>query len=173
MRRWGTVLLVVVLALAGCTTKRVGGPTPRTTPSTSGPVDLPAPMELARVVETVPGAPQTATTPPSGTRLPGPDGEELTLEAPFLTIDRLEAASVKRQEYDGHWAVELELTEDDARTFGEWTRAHIGERAAVVADNQLIFAPAIQSAIEGGEIEISGQYTEREARDLLAHITGR
>jgi preprotein translocase subunit SecD len=167
------LLLAAVLTLSGCTTERVGGPAP-TTPSTSGPVDLPAPMELARVVEAVPGAPQTATTtPPSGTRLPGPDGEELTLEAPFLTIDRLEAASVQLQEYDGHWAVELELTRDDARTFGEWTRAHIGERAAVVADNELIFAPAIQSAIEGGEIEISGQYTEREARDLLAHITGR
>lgn len=182
MRRWGT-LLVVVLALAGCTTERVGAPS-RPETSASGPVDLSEPLELARVVETgasappglspSPGSPPaTGTASPSGSQLPGPDGETLTLEAPFLTIDRLEGASVQFQEYDGHWAVQLELTDDDAWTFGEWTRAHLGERAAVVADGEVIFAPEIQSAIEGGDIQITGQYEQDEANDLLARITGR
>jgi preprotein translocase subunit SecD len=139
VRRWGTLLLVV-LALAGCTTERVGEapeqPT-QTASAASGPVDLPAPLELARVVEPVAG------TSPTGSQLPGPDGEQLT------------------------------LTEDDARTFGEWTGAHVGERAAMVANGEVIFAPEIQSAIEGGDIQITGQYGQDEANDLLARITGR
>jgi hypothetical protein len=187
VRSWGTLLLVV-LALAGCTTERVGAPEqPASSANATGPVDLPAPLELARVVEGAASAPPaspglspppgtppaTATASPPGSQLPGPDGETLTLEPPFLTIDRLEGASVQFQDYDGNWAIQLELTDEDAQTFGDWTREHIGERAAVVADGEVIFAPSIQAAIEGGDIQITGQYDQDEAADLLERITGR
>jgi preprotein translocase subunit SecD len=176
LRRWGTILLVS-LALAGCTSERVGGVPERPEPTTTGPVDLRKPLELARVVETVPDASAASASPsaPSatGSPLPGPDGEMLTLEPPFLTIERLEDAKIHFQEYDGHWGIELALTDDDARTFGDWTREHVGERAAVVSNGRVIFAPQIQSAIEGGEIVIAAQYDRDEAGDLLAQITGR
>lgn len=171
MRRWGLLLLVLV-TLAGCTSGRVGGEPKRSDPTASGPVELRRPLELSRVVEPNPAAP-SATPSPSGTRLPDPDGGTLTLDPPFLIVERLEAAKIQFQEYDGHWAVQLTLTEDDARTFGDWTGAHVGERAAVVSNERVIFAPTIQDAIPGGELVISGQYDQDEAGDLLALITGR
>lgn len=169
MRRWGLLLLVLV-ALAGCTSGRVGGEPKRADPTASGPVDLRRPLELSGVVE--PAQPSAAPAP-SGTQLPDPDGGVLTLDPPFLTVERLEAAKIQFQEYDGHWAVQLTLTEDDARTFGDWTGEHVGERAAVVSNERVIFAPTIQDAIPGGELVITGQYDQEEAGDLLALITGR
>jgi preprotein translocase subunit SecD len=164
------LLLLVLVTLAGCTSGRVGGEPKRSGPTASGPVDLRRPLELCGVVEP---AQATATPSPSGTRLPDPDGGTLTLDPPFLTVERLAAAKIQFQEYDGHWAVQLTLTEDDARTFGAWTSAHVGERAAVVSNERVIFAPTIQDAIPGGELVISGQYDQEEAGDLLALITGR
>jgi preprotein translocase subunit SecD len=160
------LLLLVLVTLAGCTSGRVGGEPKRAEPTGSGPVDLRRPLELSQVVEPNPAR-------PSGTQLPDPDGGVLTLDPPFLTVERLEAAKIQFQEYDGHWAVQLTLTEDDARTFGDWTSEHVGERAAVVSNERVIFAPTIQDAIPGGELVITGQYDQEEAGDLLALITGR
>ena len=165
MRRWG-LLLIVLVTLAGCTSGRVGGEPKRAEPTVSGPIDLRRPLELSGVVEPNPAQ-------PSGTQLPDPDGGVLTLDPPFLTVERLEAAEIQFQEYDGHWAVQLTLTEDDAITFGDWTREHVGKRAAVVSNERVIFAPTIQAAIPGGELLITGQYDQEEAGDLLALITGR
>ncbi len=169
MRRWG-VVVVLLLALAGCSTERVGG-SPATSPSTStsgraGPVDLSVPLDLARVTP-------AGTTAPSTSVLPDPEGTQLTLEAPFLTITRLEQAKVQFQEYAGTWGVVLTMTDADAAVFGDWTTDHVGEQVAVVAGGSVIFAPQIQSPITGGEVVISARYTQDEANDLLDRLTGR
>ena len=160
MRRAGAIL-VLLLALCGCS-ERTGTPSPVTSAASSGPVELQEPVELARVL------------PASGvTVLPDPDSERLPLEEPFLTITELDGAKTEFQEYASSWAVVLSLTDGDARVFGDWTAAHVGERVAMVTSGRVISAPEIQSAIPGGEVVVSAQYSEREARDLLAQITGR
>ena len=158
MRRvWG--VLVVLLVLAGCTTERVGG-RPDRTEAPKGPFDLAVPIELARVSPT--------ETP---TDLPDPEGVTLFLDEPFLTVTRLEHAEVQSQQ--GNWGLRIELTQDDGEVFGEWTEAHIGERVAMVVDGEIASAPQISQAIPGGEVVISGRYTQTEARALLNKITGR
>jgi preprotein translocase subunit SecD len=170
LRRWA--VLLVVLALAGCTSERVAGTPSRSTASasstsdTGGPVDLTVPLEFARV--TPPG-----TTGPSASVLPDPDGTQMTLEPPFLTVTRLERAKVKFQEYAASWGLEISMTDEDAKVFGAWTTAHVGEQVAVVAAGKVIFAPQIQGAITKGAIEITGKYTQQQADDLLAKLTGR
>lgn len=52
------------------------------------------------------------------------------------------------------------------RKFGEVTSSHIGERLAIVLDNEVISAPTIQSAITGGSGVITGRFTTKEANDL-------
>jgi preprotein translocase subunit SecD len=159
-------VLFAVLVLGGCTTGRTGTtpsrPAPPSSGASSGPVDLREPVELARVL------------PAAGASvLPGPDGERLPLEQPFLTVTRLADATTQFQEYANSWAVVLSLTDEDARTFGHWTAAHIGERVAMVTRGRVISAPEIQDAIPGGDVVVSAQYSEHEAADLLAQITGR
>jgi preprotein translocase subunit SecD len=109
---------------------------------------------------------------PSVTVAPDPEGTRLALAAPFLTIARLENAAVQFQEYADTWVLVLTMTDEDAQTFGEWTGAHVGEQVAVVVNGRVVFAPTIEAAITEGEVVISAQYTQRQATDLLAQLTG-
>lgn len=52
------------------------------------------------------------------------------------------------------------------KKFGEATKNNIGERLAIVLDNEVISAPVIQSAILGGSGIISGNFTVKSASDL-------
>jgi len=161
--RLSGAILVLLLALSGCT-ERTGAPSPQdpSPADSSGPIELQEPVELARVL------------PASGVIvLPDPDGERLPLEEPFLTITELDGATIEFQEYASSWVVVLSLTDGDARVFGDWTAAHVGERVAMVTSGRVISAPEIQSAITGGEVVVSARYSEHEATDLLAQITGR
>jgi preprotein translocase subunit SecD len=164
------VVLLVLLVLAGCSSERVGGtpskPSSSVVSDTGGPVALDVPLDFARVTP-------AGTTAPSTSVLPDPEGSRLTLEPPFLTITRLELAKVKFQEYAASWGLEISMTDEDAKVFGDWTTAHVGEQVAVVADGKVIFAPQIQGAITKGDIEITGKYTQQQADDLLAKLTGR
>lgn len=52
------------------------------------------------------------------------------------------------------------------RKFAEVTSAHVGERLAIVLDNEVISAPNIQTAITGGSGVITGNFTTKSANDL-------
>jgi preprotein translocase subunit SecD len=163
MRSLVAVLLAVLL-LAGCVSREGGtSESGGTTSPASGPVDLAVPIELRPVLE-------TASTDPTVIVLPAEDGEQLTLAEPVMTIRRLDGAEVKSE--NGTWVLDLDLDDADGKAFGDWTTAHTGERLAMVADDEVLMAPQIQSAITGGEIQIAGDYTQDEAQDLLEKITG-
>jgi preprotein translocase subunit SecD len=155
------VCVLAALLLTGCTSRTGGAPE-----STKEPVDLAVPIELRPVLE-------TESTDPTVLVLPTDDGERLTLTQPILTIRRLDHAEVELPETAGTWVLTLDLDDADGRTFGDWTADHIGERLAMVADEEVLMAPQIQDAIPGGEIQISAQYTRDEAQALLDKITGR
>jgi preprotein translocase subunit SecD len=163
VRRWA--VLLVLFALAGCTERAGPSPTPPPTAAStaSGPVDLRLPLELAPVV---------AASQPSVTVAPDPEGARLALAEPIVTITRLEHATVQHAEYDDSWTILVRLTEPDARTFGDWTGEHIDQQLAIVVNGRVVSAPTIQAAITTGEVVIAGQFSEREANDLLAQLTG-
>lgn len=154
-------VLLGVLVLAGCVTREGGTPEDAGTPAT--PVELAVPIELRPVLE-------AGSADPSVLVLPTADGEQLTLSEPILTLHELDAAEVTFQQ--NTWVLNLDLDDADGRTFGEWTAAHTGERLAMVADDEVLTAPLIQSAITGGELQIAGDYTQDEIQDLLDRITG-
>lgn len=158
------VCVLAALLLAGCTS-RTGG-SPESTERPAEPVDLAVPIEVRPVLE-------TESTDPTVVVLPTDDGERLTLAEPILTIRRLDGAEIEFAQTAGNWVLNLDLDDADGRTFGDWTADHIGERLAMVADEQVLMAPQIQSAIPGGEIQITAQYTQQEAKALLDKITGR
>ena len=68
------------------------------------------------------------------------------------------------------WEVDLSFNGAGAKQFGELTAAHVGENLAIVLDNQVISAPTLRSAIYGGNAQITGQFTEAQARNLSSAL---
>jgi len=68
-------------------------------------------------------------------------------------------------------SIAITFTEEGRRRFAAFTRDNIGTRLAIIIDGRLYCAPAIRAEIPGGKAEISGNFTEQEARNLAAKIT--
>lgn len=63
-------------------------------------------------------------------------------------------------------SVSLTFDERGARAFGELTADNVGRRIAIVLDGRVISAPTVNEPIYGGDAQITGQFTDQEARDL-------
>ncbi len=62
--------------------------------------------------------------------------------------------------------VTLVFNSKGAKVFGEITAKNIGRRLAVILDNKVQSSPTIQEAIYGGNAQITGSFTNKEASDL-------
>lgn len=67
---------------------------------------------------------------------------------------------------NGEAIVSFKFNSLGGKKFGEVTKNNIGERLAIVLDNEVISAPTIQSAIMGGSGIITGNFTVKSANDL-------
>ncbi len=67
---------------------------------------------------------------------------------------------------EGQPVVSFRFNSLGGKKFGEATKNNIGEKLAIVLDNEVISAPVIQSAIMGGNGIISGNFTLESANDL-------
>jgi preprotein translocase subunit SecD len=65
----------------------------------------------------------------------------------------------------GRWETGFTLSQDGARRFEKYTQSNIGNRLAVVLDNQIRSVATIQSAISDSG-RINGLATQEEAKDL-------
>ena len=83
-----------------------------------------------------------------------------------LSGDRVSSAGAS-YEKDG-WVVHLRFDPEGAKKFGDITAAHVHHRFAIVLDGVIQSAPVIQDAIYGGDAQITGRFTEEEARGLAS-----
>jgi SecD/SecF fusion protein len=83
-----------------------------------------------------------------------------------LSGDRVSGAGAS-YEKDG-WVVHLRFDPEGAKKFGDITAAHVHHRFAIVLDAAIQSAPVIQDAIYGGDAQITGRFTEEEARGLAS-----
>lgn len=95
-------------------------------------------------------------------------------EGPFAIVqtekivsgEEVEEASVQAGEF-GEIVVSFKLSGKGAQKFGEFTGKNIGKELAIVFDNKRILsAPVIREKIPTGSVQISGNFTHEEARDL-------
>ena len=77
-------------------------------------------------------------------------------------VDR---AFVSRNQY-GAISIALRFTAEGAKQFAAVTANHIHRRLAIVLDGKLYCAPVIQSAIRGGQAEITGHFSLEEAENI-------
>ncbi len=73
------------------------------------------------------------------------------------------------------WTVTFELGNDGAERFSEATTQAVGappptDQIAIVVDQVVISSPTVQSAITGGSGEITGSFSEQEAKDLATQL---
>ena len=70
----------------------------------------------------------------------------------------------------GGWKINLTFNPKGASIFFQITQALIGKQLAIVMDNYVLSAPVVQTAIQGGSAEITGNFTYNQAQDLAALI---
>src|SRR6185312_7265476 len=75
-----------------------------------------------------------------------------------------------RADYDEHGrpAIKMTMTPTGSRIWGKLTTDNVGRPIAIVLDNIVYSAPNVNGPIEGGNSEISGNFTVQEAQDLAS-----
>lgn len=88
-----------------------------------------------------------------------------------LSGDRLDRAASAFDPDTGRPMVTFAFDRQGAVVFADITAANIGQRFAVVLDGAVLTAPVIQSAIPGGQGQITGDFTVDEAQTLAVLLT--
>ncbi|EIE98637.1 protein translocase subunit SecD [Saccharomonospora glauca] len=95
------------------------------------------------------------------------DGTEKYVLSPvFLEGTAISDASSVYNTQEGGWVVNLSFTAEGSDTWADFTAQNVGQRAAFVLDTQVVSAPTINQAIAGGDTQITGQFTQSEAKNL-------
>ncbi|MFN3322080.1 MAG: protein translocase subunit SecD [Bryobacteraceae bacterium] len=92
------------------------------------------------------------------------EGWYLLSRTPVITGRDLRNARPAQDEF-GKWETSFTLTQEARGRFGRFTEANIGNRLAIVLDNQVKSAPVIQGRIED-QGRITGAASQQEASDL-------
>lgn len=66
--------------------------------------------------------------------------------------------------------VSLQFNSEGTKAFGEMTSSHVGEQSFIIYDDEVLSAPKIQAAITGGQAQITGDFTLKEAQTLATNI---
>ena len=91
----------------------------------------------------------------------------------FMTGDMVADAQAATQTDtygNKEYVVALKLTDEGAKIFGEVTSENIGKSLPIVYDGETISYPRVQTAITGGEAQITGMADFEEAETLATQI---
>lgn len=89
---------------------------------------------------------------------------------PVLDGSMLTDATVAFSQQGGSPVINFTLNSQGARIFADYTGANVGKRLAIVLDNKVYSAPSINERIGGGSGQISGSFTQEEARDVAVAL---
>lgn len=116
---------------------------------------------------------QAGRVPPDAELLAYPDmGQPMLVKRRVLVSgENLTHASVGSDQ-SGRPAIDFRFDSQGSRRFGEATSQNIGRPFAIILDGSIISAPTIQSAITGGNGQITGSFTIAEASELVNLLNG-
>ncbi len=99
---------------------------------------------------------------------------EVALEDPFETTDltgrHLESAGVSFHHVTNEPFITLRFTEEGAVLFEEITERNIGESLATFLDGELLQRARVEEKISGGEAQITGDFTIKEAQEIARDL---
>nr|WP_225956320.1 protein translocase subunit SecD [Amycolatopsis lexingtonensis] len=94
------------------------------------------------------------------------DTYKYLLEPEFLPGTEIADSTSGYDQQRGQWVVNLSFKADGTKTWADFTSKNTGQQAAFVLDTQVVSAPNIQVAILDGNTQITGKFTQSEAKDL-------
>ncbi|MCW3157852.1 SecDF P1 head subdomain-containing protein [Micropruina sonneratiae] len=166
MRRLKLLLGAIVVAAvsSGCTMPTLLGWGPRPT----------RPLSVHAVIASSP-----APCSDAGLVFPDPANESqcLELDAAAFTVQELRSVEA-RADGSGAWVVTLELVHADAEKFETLTGRIAGQTdprnrlALVLGGDDLVTAPQVAAPITGGTVQISGNFTQQQAQELVGRLGG-
>lgn len=89
---------------------------------------------------------------------------------PVLDGSTLTDARVGFSQTNNQPVINFTLNSQGARIFADYTEKNVGKRLAIVLDNKVYSAPNINERIGGGSGQISGNFTQEEARDVAVAL---
>src|SRR3989338_1110409 len=95
------------------------------------------------------------------------DAENPKFLPPELTGRHVVAAKLAFDNITSRAQVSLEFNKEGAEIFEKVTERNVGKPLAIFLDNTLIEMPTVQEKISGGQAQITGQFSVREARQLV------
>ena len=84
----------------------------------------------------------------------------------LMTGEYISNANVRFNSQFGEPYVSLEFNAQGAKLFDQITAANVKRRLAIILDHNVYSAPVIQERISGGQAQVSGRFTAKEAHDL-------
>lgn len=90
----------------------------------------------------------------------------------FMNGENVSNVTVDRPQGSAEYAVNLTLDSEGTSEFASVTSELVSSKGqiAILLDGKVECAPAVQSAITGGQVQITGNYSSQEANDLKAII---
>ena len=82
----------------------------------------------------------------------------------------IKTAVAEFNEISNSMMIDLEMTEEGSEILETMTRENLQKTIAICADRKVISAPLVFNAIVGGKTQISGDFSEEEAEELVASI---
>lgn len=104
-----------------------------------------------------------------------PDQQRLFSEDPYfkqteLTGKYLKGSVLEFDQTTNQTQVGLEFTTEGAKLFEELTGRNVGKRLAIYLDGSPISTPTVNEAISGGKAQITGTFTQAEAKQLVQRL---
>jgi len=84
----------------------------------------------------------------------------------LMTGEYISNANVRFNSQFGEPYVSMEFNAQGAKLFDQITAANVKRRLAIVLDKNVYSAPVIQERISGGQAQVSGRFSAKEAHDL-------
>ena len=88
---------------------------------------------------------------------------ELEPEALRLQLTKVETF---RNPLTGAQVVQMSMTEESAKQFATFTAEQVGKQVAFVRDGTVVWGPKITTPIEGTVLQLSGDVTPEQAKDV-------
>jgi preprotein translocase subunit SecD len=134
-------------------------------------------VEFRRVLKAEPGGCASASPAASSPTVCGLDGYNYVLGKVELDGSHVKEVQAAQSTDALGWHVNLTLDDEGAKLFETLTTDLSTKnpplnQLAIVVRGQVAAAPAVQSAIPGGKLQITGKYTKQSAEDLAKQITG-
>lgn len=95
---------------------------------------------------------------------------QLNVVQESLALKPDDIVSVTVVQDQGQWAISIKLAHGAGALFGAVTGRSVGKKMQIVVDDRILSAPIVRNAILQGEVWITGNFTEEDARALAAKI---